>query len=278
MLSACEVDAPAPNGGHTERILDYAFLVAGHAYGSPNDQDAGMHPPFVAELNWIAAQSFEYIFLTGDVVYQSTPEQWSAFRSEIVECETTYHIAPGNHDLSIPALYESEIGARCYSFENGSDLFLILDSVSDNWNIRNEQLAKMLEQIEVPQTYEHIFCFVHHPLWWSPNNQFADIVPNSFAAYEGSTNYWSELEPFLKISESQVYLFAGDFGATEASTKLAYHQNENLHYIMSGMGSGVLDHCLLVEKYLNGAIEIKIHALSPEEPSAFGTLSDYEIF
>ncbi len=271
-LSACDDDTPI----NTTFVPTKSFVVAGHVYGSPNDQGPGMHPPFVEQFEAFQQQELDFIFLTGDVVFDSIDEQWSAFKSEMESAGTEYRIAPGNHDLANPEVYAAQIGSTFSSFSLEDNLFILLDSVSDDWSIEDEQLEEFISQLE-GNNFQNIFIFVHNPIWWTEDNQFAQVVPNSFANYEGSTNYFADIEPRLKESGSEVHLFSGDFGANAPSTKLAFHRDENLHYYMSGMGSGLLDHYLLVELNDDGEVRVELQALG-EDPDAFGVLEDYEIF
>lgn len=275
-ISACQVDVPFSPLAETPFETQRSFIVAGHVYGSPDDLSIGMHPPFVAQFENIAEQELDYIFLTGDVVFSSDELEWETFKAEIALTETEYFIAPGNHDLANPEEFAEQIGAAFRSFYRDGDLFLILDSVSDDWSIVGEQLQELENQVAGLSSESNVFVFVHNIIWWDESNSFSQVVPNSFENYE-MPNYWSAVQPVLKNTGASVYLFSGDFGATEPSTKLAYHQDEDFHYYMSGMGAGTLDHYLLVETSSEGKVRVKLVALGSDS-DAFGNLEDYQIF
>jgi hypothetical protein len=250
LLSSCQ-----------ETKLEYSFFVAGHVYGHPLDFKEGLHPTFKHQFSFLREYpKMQFGILTGDVVPRPQKDYWDAFRKDVKELGLPIHIAAGNHDRG--DIYYSRYSSY-YSFRQGKDLFLILHT--KDWTIEGKQkefLATTLEQNA--NKVDHIFIFCHELIWWSPENQFKNIEINYRGHYPGSSNYWEEIHPILKAQNKPIYLFAGDLGATEKVSPYMYHKEDQIHFIASGMGSGKYDNFILVEKYSNGELLLKLMGFDEE--------------
>jgi len=95
---------------------------------------------------------------------------------EYFEMDSTYtapsHHAPGNHDAwddRSEAVYLERVGKKYYSFDHENCHFIILDSENRQHpdQIAAEQLAWLTRDLEANREAEHIFVFLHKPLWLS---------------------------------------------------------------------------------------------------------------
>ena len=238
-----------------DSLVNYSFLVAGHAYGNPMDFQYGLHPPFKTMIPQINEYpKLEFGVLTGDVVPKPTEEYWDSAELDMSRFSVPLHIAPGNHDKS--PVFHSRY-QDYYSFNQANDLFLILSP--RNWNIDGEQLELVKSKIDsCKKEVDNIFIFCHELIWWTPENEFKDVEINYRPHYPGTTTYWQDFQPYLDSLEVPVYLFAGDIGASEGVSPFMYEKQDNISYFASGMGSNLNDNVLFVEVSTSGNVEIKM--------------------
>ena len=85
---------------------------------------------------------------------------------------------------------------------------------------------------------ENIFVFFHQILWWGPDNKYSKIKINSLEGRETNHNFWSEVAPLFNKLNNQVYMFAGDVGATNSGDDYSFHTHDNMTFVSSGMGKG----------------------------------------
>ena len=98
----------------------------------------------------IKKHNIQYGFLTGDIVYRSTAEEWDAIDEDIESLGVPVHMAPGNHDVA-SKLFERRYavnGKTYYKFSIRGDLFIILDPNIDSWNISGDQLLFLNDAIK----------------------------------------------------------------------------------------------------------------------------------
>jgi hypothetical protein len=273
VLVQCEkpliVNKPTPKQDFT-----YSFMVAGHAYGSPVNDQIGMYQPFVSEFSYLKDSSdISFSVLTGDVVNHSTTEEWNAVINEMNQLELDFHIAAGNHDRG--ALFIELFEEYYYSFLVEDDLFIILSPT--NWNIKGEQKTFLEETISnfAPDA-KNIFVFCHELIWWSPDSIFQNVGINYLPHYPGSTNYWADIDPIFKRVDNPIYLFAGDIGATSSSSPYMFYHYDNVRLIASGMGKGGNDNYLIVGITDDGEVKLNLMAIEGDR-YRLGDIELYEL-
>jgi hypothetical protein len=265
---------PIENKPNPKPEAAYSFMVAGHAYGSPINDQIGMYQPFVSEFSYLKDSSdISFSVLTGDVVKHSTIEEWNAVKSEMNQLELDFHIAAGNHDRG--ALFLELFEEYYYSFLVEDDLFIILSPTS--WNIKGEQKEFLTETLNnFAPGVNNIFIFCHELIWWSPDSIFQNVGINFLPHYPGSTNYWAEIDPILRSFDNPIYLFAGDIGATASSSHYMYYHYDNVRLIASGMGRGGDDNYMIVEVKGNGEVKLNLMALAGDR-FRLGDIELYEL-
>lgn len=254
----------------------YSFFCAGHTYGNPNNVQFGLHQSFVDYIPTLNANlKMELGFLTGDVVYNPTPQYWDSAQVDMDLFEMPYYIAAGNHDMG--AEYTERFGDYYYSFTHREDLFIVLTPGLSQWNIEGDQLAFLEQSLEqyAPQS-RYIFIMLHQLIWWSPDNIYQDVIINWIPQYPGSTNFDDVVKPLLLSYPNKIFLYAGDVGSKPSVSPCMYHQYENLTIMASGMGSGNKDNIIITEVY-EDYFHIDLVALNGDDPNAMGELSDWAV-
>ena len=136
---------------------------------------------------------------------------------------------------------------------------LILNTCYPGWSTDSAQTVFIDKALkEHPQT-EKLFVFTHQ-MWWLKNipreMELDSIRPNSYALYDGDTDFWtSGFEPIQKANKP-TYFFAGDLGCYYGLVGIYYDSYQNLEFYGSGMGGAVEDNFLYVSVYEDGYVKI----------------------
>lgn len=246
-------------GCKTQKVEPYSFFVAGHVYGSPFRKAPGLHPPFVEEFSFIRqVPHLKFGFFTGDIVYYSRDTFWNAIDQQVENLGVPVHFAVGNHDEGHRSPYQERYGKTFFGFEKNNDLFLVLNPGLNGWNIKGKQLEFLKKQLKKARYFKNVFIFFHQVLWWSPDNKFSSMPPNSLDGRSPQINFWSEIMPLLHSIEKPVYCFAGDVGANFKSASFFAHKENNVHFLASGMGSLKDDNYLLVKVGVDKKVDIEV--------------------
>ena len=236
-----------PSDMAIDSALPYSFFVAGHVSGNPANWHQGFHAPFREKLHLISKDtSLSFGFLLGDMVKNGSASNFEAVDRDIALLEKPVHIVAGNHDVSDRQLFDQHYGPSYYMFRQNGDLFIVLDSNLDGWNIQGDQLEFFRSTLKDNPDARNIFIFVHHLLWWSKENKFSKIRINSSTGRAEMINFYSDLVPLLHEQKAPSYFFAGDVGAQATGSEFMYFQDEKITYIASGMGGGVRDNFIII--------------------------------
>jgi len=274
-LVACNKD---DDGGTDDPIISeptpgYSFFVAGHTYGNAVNFQFGLHPPVKEHFAFINDYpAMRFGVLTGDVVPAPSQEYWDAALVDLSSFTMPIHVAAGNHDRG--PVFESIYQHDYYSFQNGKDLFIILNPTS--WNIQGDQKA-FLEQTlaDNAEKVNNIFLFCHELIWWAPDSIFGNVEINYRPHYPGSTNFWPEIHPILDALPNNVVFFAGDLGATAEVDHYTYFKKDNVTLIGTGMGGGSEDNIVVVEVHSPTDVRFKLLGINADTPYELGILEDY---
>jgi hypothetical protein len=256
----------------------YSFFVAGHTYGKPGVNNAGFHPPFKQKFNYLQRRpEIKFGVLTGDIVSDPSDRDWDEIDTDIETLGLPVYFAVGNHDMKDRPLFESRYGSTYYHFTWENDLFIVLDPNIDGWNISGEQL-KFLQNtvIDHAPVTNLIFVFFHQILWREPDNPFHYISWNSSEGRSATINFWTDVEPVFHHLSNEVFMFAGDLGASW-STDVAYDHYDNITLIASGMGDEDGENFIVVNVGPNQTVNYDLICLSDTSIDCLGSLTDYQV-
>ena len=254
--------------------LDYAFFVAGHAYGHPSEKHVGLHTPFVNQIPFINKYpNMEFGILTGDVVRRSTQAYWDSVQVDIGRFSIPIYIAAGNHDRG--EIFES-LYPYYQSFWREDDLFIILSPT--DWNIEGEQKDFLVSKLDNAKSKaNNVFIFCHELVWWSPKNEFKNLKINYKPHYPGSSNYWSEISPILEAYSNNIVVYVGDLGATDLVDSYMYHAYNNITLIASGMGGHKADNIVITEVASDGDIRFRLLRIDENPPVELADLKAFKL-
>jgi len=226
----------------TQSEGNYSFFVAGHTYGSHTGENIGLHPPFLEKLSTDIDSTFFALFLTGDLVNQSTTASWNQVKTELNNMSIPSYYIMGNHDanaLGYTAFNEKH-GGTFYSFYNHSDLFIILNSTRQERSISSDQVDFLKGVLTSAGTEtKRVFIFFHE-LLWNSDAKYRGMMANSRSRYAqmvNFSNFWSEVFPILAADlKRNYYVIAGDVGGNTDAVSAFYDTRENVTLLASGMG------------------------------------------
>lgn len=179
----------------------YSFFVAGHTYGNPLNHTLGLYDQLKKRFPYIKSRKeIKFGVFTGDIVKHPSAEAWDSVDADISKLGLPVYFAVGNHDMYKRNLFEQRYGKTYYYFVYNNDLFIILDPNLEAWNISQEQLDMINTALnENLNKIDNIFVFFHQVLWWSPDNMYSNIHTNSTEGRADTINFWTDVEPFLRI-------------------------------------------------------------------------------
>ncbi len=283
-VTACqknvEIDEPSSiNQQQDSTFVKYAFFVAGHVYGTPGGANLGVHPPFKTAFQYINEyENMLFGVLTGDMVYNSTPERWDALDDDLEMLDMPVYFAAGNHDVINPNLYQERYGDSYYAFMQDEELFVVLNPNLDEWNISGEQLDFLINTLNLyGNEAKQVLVFFHQVLWWSSNNTYQNIVLNSTQGRADNTNFWSTVVPLFENIMAKTIMFAGDVGANPTGYKVVYcPYSEKITFVASGMGGMVNDNFIVAEVLNDGDIRLVLKGLNcADDWQCLGSLNGF---
>jgi PKD-like domain/Calcineurin-like phosphoesterase len=232
----------AGNVSNAQSDSEYSILVAGHAYGAHAGKNIGLHPPFLDKLRINADSKVAALFLTGDLVNNSTSASWTQVETELSGLGLTSYYVMGNHDNNTigHAVFQKKHGGTYYSATIHNELYIILNSTESDRSISPAQL-KFLDGIlkNAVSSQKRIFIFFHEIIWNS-HEKYRLVRSNSRSRYEfmiNISNFWNQVFPMLTAyPEKNFYLIAGDVGGNPDAIAASYDRWENVTLISSGMG------------------------------------------
>jgi len=248
-----------------ERVL--GVVLAGHAYGHPLEKTLGLHPPL---KEYLKNEPNDLVFFLGDFVRYPSLKSFEFLKTEIKGLKIENKFVPGNHDVIDSMLYKKYIGDRFYSYETKGVKFVVLDGNMNEWNIIDEQLS-FLKQ-ELAHFEGNVFILVHQIIWID-GEDYSYVQSNSKSGKAKDLNFWSDVFPLLDKYNNDVFVCAGDLGAFKMITNPIYDKKSNVHLIGTGMGARYRDNCIQVNVFKGGEVELEVVSLQPGLD--FGYLEDY---
>ena len=218
-------------GGHAsaqnvDRTSDARFVVMGHVRG---DEAGGLNPRIHELLSEVAALEPDFAVLAGDIIwgdYHNTPRdlnrverQWDEVDSALDTLGVSVYRVPGNHDIS-------DVGTRDIWYRRYGELPRVvvhagvrLLLVSSAWIPDGETSDEVegehpfvrgldLDDAQVSWLANELdrsvsgptFVFMHHLLWWEPDD----------------SRWWTQVHPLLARAGVKA-VFSGDYGPLKFS-------------------------------------------------------------
>jgi len=250
------------------------FLVAGHIYGKPGDDEFHPSPSLLRNISLLDMQNPDFVVLLGDTVWKPSEDNFDLLDLLILDpVEVPVFNAVGNHDVTKRELYQSRYGNTIYAFTYKNQLFFILDTTLNYYDLNPDQLSFVKITIENQiQTSDinGINIFMHHVLFLDE----AEVVGKQLLKPNEGDGISASFHDFLRstlypISQSiPVYIYAGDVGAfSKGNLSPLYKKSpaNGVTFVATGLGNHQFDSILLVEEDLNHQLIISPFSLTGKE-------------
>ncbi len=224
----------------SEHPQNYSFFIVGHAYGVWGSSVLPAQT-LCSNLDIFNQGNASFIILTGNNYRSCTELHVRNFKAFASEIDLPIFNAVGNHDVSNRGMYRTFFGDTVYSFRQGSELFILLDSELDPGGITGDQLSyldNVLEQEASDPRIKHVFVVMHKLLWCVGEDDLAVVCQHTNVVYP-ENNFRSVVMPkLIELSQrKQVVLVSGDIG-TAWSLPLFYHGLAGSDIILVACGLG----------------------------------------
>ena len=259
-------------------ILTFALYLGGCATSPPESIRffvmGHVHTWFsseVAPTMRANQERLDYLILTGDVVENSTTENWEVVNELIQSIEPATYIAPGNHDLNYAnketgesyvtyPLYEHYFGQSYRSFRVKSNLFIFLDTITSSFlDAQKEMIDFELANLD---NIKNVFVFTHYLQYVHTQSRFSCLIGHIHMdknSPDSKHNIWLYTEERLQDSHVKTYYFSGDIGVDDHAGRIQapafYDQTDNLTILSSGMGNPLESYYDVIVE--NGIVDIK---------------------
>ena len=238
----------------------YQFLVAGHIYGSHNDNASRPAATLLQNLTAIQQMDLNMIVLLGDSVNDSTPEDFQGLEENFLnQLSIPVFNAIGNHDIrnNGRSIYEERYGPTYYTLRYGPAQLIVLDTELVNCSIVGDQLdmlATTLHEASQDSSIAHIFVFMHKVIFIEQFPELLDsenpqVKPNNGSIICENNFSWLLENLFLPAARVKpVYLMAGDAGAYGGNFSPFYekHPDSPLYIIATGIGDTPQDSAIVI--------------------------------
>ena len=170
----------------------------------------------------------DFVIDVGDLIFGYTEDEelinkeWDEFDRTVAKFKMPFHMVIGNHDVwnkKSEDIYRKRYKNLYYSFDHKGSHFIILDSEQYDPSamnyIKGEQLKWLKMDLEANKDADHIFVFLHKPLW-----RYSD----------DETNWNTEIHPLLARYKVRA-VFAGHWHLYEKS-----FTRDGIEYFITGGG------------------------------------------
>ncbi|MCP4002932.1 MAG: hypothetical protein GY725_01925 [bacterium] len=243
----------------------YSVWLIGHSYGPSVYPVASL----LLNLDRFNRSGARALFLLGDTMQILSPVHRSAFARMTDALQIPVYIAPGNHDLREPGVFEREYGRTSYQLRIGSDLYAIFD-LNLNWEAlpqdRLDEFLRILAEAERDPSIRNVVILTHHLVWAidEPRLEIVRSRVNRPADYRSGV-FAQHLQPALEslAQHKPVYWISGD--RTHFPPLYWKVPEQNITYIATGLHGRENDLAVRLESSATGAIRFELESLAGRE-------------
>ena len=212
----------------------YRFIVSGHFYGDGRSSVGFPVATLLGNLDTINALGASFMLSTGDLFQDAKGDRSRYQRSLFEKLELPLFNAVGNHDLD-GGRYQDLFGATSFTFDVGTDRFVVLDTERDDSSLDDEQL-NMLAHAANDAQLRKVFIISHRPVWAEAEEDYGRLFPNNTRALAGN-NFRSAVYPILDrmAAHADIYWMAGSMGGNSPASIFFQPHARNITYLQSAI-------------------------------------------
>jgi hypothetical protein len=249
------------------------FLVAGHIYGNPYENNT-YHPAttLLTNLQLFNQLDFDMVVLLGDIVKESNEDHFDNFTNNFLDfLKVPVLNAVGDHDVGSRVLYLDKFGETTFSFVYKEYLFIFLDTNLRTFSLDEKQLNYIQETINSVSNknkVKSIHIFAHHVFFFkTPFKPISNYYrTNESYSIDKLTRKFIR-DTLIPISlRTPIFIYTGDVGAWCGNLSPYYKKfdGSNITAIATGIGNCEEDSVLIVEE-INNEITLTVFSLLGKE-------------
>ncbi|MBA3284467.1 MAG: metallophosphoesterase, partial [Nitrosopumilus sp.] len=151
-----------------DTLDSYTFIVSGHFHGASTNASTFPSSSLLANIDTLNALKPQFLMSLGDLFVDVNDTYIKNYQNSLFDkIKTPLFNAVGNHDISNGNIYEKVFGKTFFSFEYGSELYIVLNTELNDGSISGEQLDFLKKVLfgSVSDNKKNIFIFSHRPIW-----------------------------------------------------------------------------------------------------------------
>lgn len=247
------------------------FMVAGHIYGAPGDEEFHPSPTFINHVSTLRDLDPDFMVLLGDTVWKPKEDNFDILDLLVLEpLQVPIYNAVGNHDVTKRDIYQARYGNTAYAFKFKDQLFLFLDTTLKYYDLDAEQLAFVQNTIEDQMQSSDplaIHIFMHHVLFLEEDEVYGKqlLKPNEGDGVSESFQVFLESTLYPISQTTPIYIYAGDVGAFKPGNLSPLYKrspDHNVTFLATGLGNHQNDSILIIEEHAHEGISIKPYSLT----------------
>jgi hypothetical protein len=259
------------------------FLVAGHVYGKPGDEEFHPAPTLLTNIALLRNIDPDFVVFLGDTVWRPSQENFDLLQELILDqFDVPIFNAVGNHDVIKRDNYQSRYGKTIYAFRYKDQLFFILDTTLKYYDLTEDQYSFLTKTIQEQfPGLKAIHIFMHHLLFLEENEVTGKQLLKPNEGDGRSQDFWDFLQSeIIPVSRSlPVYIYAGDVGAFQGSNLSPFYKklpDNDVYFLATGLGNNASDSILIVDSSGEGPLNIQPFSLTGLEMDAIENYSFQE--
>jgi hypothetical protein len=246
---------------------DYSFVVSGHFYGSSCESSGYPAATLLAGIDTLNGLHASFMISLGDMFMDVNDGYIRNYQKSLFsKLQMPLFNAVGNHDVANGNLYAKVFGPSWYSFRVQDDVFILLDTETDDGSISAEQLVFLTGALKASGAAKNIFIFSHRPVWAENSSRYGKLFRGNTRTAIGSNNFETVVRPLAEqyAKGKNIVWMSGSFGGGPASFFYDKEPTGTFTFIQTAIRNAERDAVLLVN-VRNGKVSFSGISLTGQE-------------
>lgn len=198
----------------------YSFIVSGHFHGASTNSST--FPASTLQANIDTLNSLHSLFLMslGDMFLDVNETYLQHYQKSLFDkLKMPLFNSVGNHDVSNGNMYEKVFGQSYFTFNNRTEVFIVLNTEINDGSIKDDQLIFLTEALKAASSSKNIFVFSHRPIWSENNDRYKKLFSDNTRTAIGTNNFETVVKPLLSqvAKTKNIFWVSGSMGGGPVS-------------------------------------------------------------
>lgn len=218
---------------------EYTFMVSGHFHGNSANASTFPAASLLANIDSINKLNYAFIISLGDLFIDINENYIRNYdKSLFSKLNAPLFNSVGNHDLANGNIYEKIYGKTYFSFQKGSELFIVLNTELNDGSINDAQLEFLTGLIKTNNNLiKNIFIFTHRPVWAERITKYQHLFKGNTRTEVGKNNFLEDIMPLFKNVKGQknIYWLSGSMAGGSSSFFYDYNKEFEIAFIQTAI-------------------------------------------